>query len=124
MTAHEVVMAAYQAFGEGDMDALAKLNHPECKYTFHVLHALGGTYHGFPAFLEGILSNLNDAWPGFNLTVDNVVSNETDVVVFCTFTADGDLSGKGVHHFVVKDELQFTFDLYWDGEYWGKHCKI
>ena len=39
MTAEEVVMAAYQAFGEGDMEALAKLNHPECKYTFHVLHA-------------------------------------------------------------------------------------
>ena len=80
--------------------------------------------HGFPAFLEGVLSNLNDAWPGFNLTVDNVISNKTDVVVLCTFRADGDLSGKGVHHFVVKDELQFSFDLYWDGEYWGKNCKI
>ena len=30
MTAEEVVMSAYAAFGAGDMDALAKLNHPEC----------------------------------------------------------------------------------------------
>ena len=30
MTAEEVVMSAYQAFGAGDMEALAKLNHPEC----------------------------------------------------------------------------------------------
>jgi len=51
MTAEEVVMSAYQAFGAGDMEALAELNHPECTYTFHAEHALGGTYHGFPAFL-------------------------------------------------------------------------
>ena len=53
MTAEEVVMSAYAAFGAGDMDALAKLNHPECTYTMHAQHALSGTYHGFPAFLEG-----------------------------------------------------------------------
>ena len=62
MTAEEVVMSAYAAFGAGDMDALAKLNHPECTYTMHAQHALSGTYHGFPAFLEGVLSKLNDAW--------------------------------------------------------------
>ena len=30
MTAEEVVMAAYQAFGGGDMETLANLDHPEC----------------------------------------------------------------------------------------------
>ena len=38
----------------------------------------------------------------------------TNVCVFCTFTADGGLSGKGVHSFVVEDGLQVSFDLYWD----------
>ena len=63
------------------------------KYTFLVQHALGGTNHGFPAFLEDVLSNLNASRTSFNLTVDNVVSNETNAVVFCTFTPDGELKG-------------------------------
>ena len=42
MTAEEVVMSAYAAFGAGDMDALAKLNHPECTYKMHAQHALSG----------------------------------------------------------------------------------
>ena len=124
MTAEEVVMSAYAAFGAGDMDALAKLNHPECTYKMHAQHALSGQYVGFPAFLECVLSQLDEAWPGFAPNIDKVVSNETDVCVFCTCTADGGLSGKAVHHFVVKDELQFSFDIYWDSEYWGAHSKI
>ena len=53
-----------------------------------------------------------------------MVSNETDVCVFCTFTADGGLIGKGVHHFVVEDGLEVSFDLYWNSSYWAKHSKI
>ena len=71
-----------------------------------------------------MLAKLDTAWPGFNLAVDKVVSNETDVVVFCTFTDDGGESGKGVHHFVVTDGLEVSFDLYWDSGYWAEHCKI
>jgi len=33
-------------------------------------------------------------------------------------------SGKGVHHFVVQDGLEVSFDLFWDSGYWGVHCKI
>ncbi len=42
MTAEEIVMSGYAAFGSGDMDALGKLYHPQCKTTFHGDHALGG----------------------------------------------------------------------------------
>ena len=44
MTAEEIVMSGYAAFGSGDMDALGKLYHPQCKTTFHGDHALGGEY--------------------------------------------------------------------------------
>ena len=101
MTAEEVVMSAYAAFGAGDMDALAKLNHPECTYTMHAQHALSGTYHGFRAFLGGVLSTLNDACPGSLPNIDKVVANAADVVVCGSGAADGGLSGKAVHHFVV-----------------------
>ena len=72
-------MSAYAAFGPGDMDSLAKLNHPDYKYEMHAQHALSGKYEGFPNLLEGILSRLNEAWPGFTQSIDKVVSNETNV---------------------------------------------
>ena len=124
MTAEEIVMGGYASFAAGDMEALSKIFHPDCKITMHAQHALGGEYHGFDDLLSNMFAKLNDAWPGFDVGIDKVVSNETDVTVFCTFTADGGLSSKGVHHFVIEDGLEVSFDLYWDSEYWGKHCKI
>ena len=109
MTAEEIVMGGYAAFGSGDMEALGKIYHPECKTTFHANHALGGEYIGFDDLANNMLARLNDAWPGFNLSVDKVVSDDTNVCVFCTFTADGGLSGKGVHSFVVEDGLEVSF---------------
>ena len=85
---------------------------------------IGGEYNGFDHLLSNMLAKLDTAWPGFNLAVDKVVSNETDVVVFCTFTAAGGVSEKGAHHFVVIDGLEVSFDLYWDSEYCVEHCKI
>ena len=55
--------------------------HLECKITANGNHALSCVYIGFDAFQEGILSELNTAWPGFNLEIQKGVSNETDVVV-------------------------------------------
>ena len=124
MTAEEIVMSGYAAFGSGDMDALGKLYHQQCKTTFHGDHALGGEYIGFPDLLTNMLAKLNDAWPGFSLGVDKVVADDKNVCVFCTITADGGLIGKGVHSFVVEDGLEVSFDLYWDSAYWAKHAKI
>ena len=84
---------------------------------------MGRKYVEFEDLTTNMLAKLNDAWPGFNVSVDNFVSNGTDVCAFCTFTADGGLSGKGIHHFVVKDGLEISFDLFWDGGYWAKHSK-
>ena len=124
MTAEELVMSGYAAFGSGDMDALGKLYHPQCKTTFHGDHALGGEYIGFPDLLTNMLAKLNDAWPGFSLGVDKVVADDKNVCVFCTVTADGGLIGKSVHSFVVEDGLEVSFDLYWDSAYWAKQAKI
>ena len=124
MTAEEIVMSGYAAFGSGDMDALGKLYHPQWKTTFYGDHALGGEYIGFPDLLTNMLAKLNDAWPGFSLGVDKVVADDKNVCVFCTVTADGGLIGKGVHSFVVEDGLEVSFDLYWDSAYWAKHAKI
>ena len=124
MSAEDIVLGGYAAFASGDMEALSKIYHPNCKITFHADHPLGGSYVGFDEGLSKMFAHLNDAWPGFDVNIDKVVSNETDVVVFCTITADGGLSGSAVHHFVVRDGLEGSFDLFWDSAYWGKNCKI
>ena len=86
MTAKEIVLGGYASYVQGDMEALGSIYHPECKITVNGNHALSGVYIGFDAFHEGILSKLNTAWPGFNLEIQKVVSNETDVVVFLKLT--------------------------------------
>ncbi len=73
---------------------------------------LGETCHGFQAFLDGVLSKLNHVWPGLAPAIDKVGFNETDVIVYCKFSANGGLNGKNVHQCVVKDEMQFAFDIY------------
>ena len=75
MTAEKIVMGGYSAFGTGDMEALSKVYHPDCKITFHANHASGGEYNRFDDLLSNMLAKLDTAWPGFNLAVDKVVSN-------------------------------------------------
>ena len=42
MTAEETVLGGYAAFGQGNMEAFAKLFHPECKVIVNGKHALSG----------------------------------------------------------------------------------
>ena len=61
MTAEEIVMGGYAAFGAGDMEALSKVYHPNCNITFHANHALGGEYKGFDDLLSNMLAKLDTA---------------------------------------------------------------
>ena len=115
MNAEEIVLGGYKNFAEGDMEALAKIYHPECKITINGNHSLSGTYVGFQSFLENVLANLDNVWPGFNLDIEKVVSNETDVCVFVKVTAEN-LNSKSIHHFVIKDGLEVEFNLYDDSQ--------
>ena len=83
MTAEEIVMGAYAAFGAGDMDALSKVYHPDCRITMHANHALGGEYHGFNDVMSNMFAKLNDAWPGFNYLF------RTDIVLHGVFFPSG-----------------------------------
>ena len=115
MTAEEIVLGGYASYVQGDMEALGSIYHPECKITLNGNHALSGVYIGFDALHEGILSKLNTAWPDFNLEIQKVVSNETDVVVFLKLTATN-LESRSIHHFVVKDGLQVEFNFHDDSQ--------
>ena len=62
--------------------SLAKIYHPECKITVNGKHKLSGVYVGFRNLLKIFLSKLNETWPGFNLEIEKVVADTTDVCVF------------------------------------------
>ena len=115
MTAKELVLGGYQNFADGDLSSLAKIYHPQCKITVSGNHKLSGTYIGFQEFTEKFLSKLNETWPGFDLEIQKVVSDETDVCVFVKITAEG-LSTESIHHFVVQDGLEVEFNIYDDSQ--------
>ncbi len=93
------------------MESLSKIYHPEFKITINGNYSLSGTYIGFQSILENILAKLDKAWPGFNLDIEKVVSNETDVCVFVNITAEN-FNSNSIHHFVIKDGLEVEFNLY------------
>ena len=97
------------------MESLSKLYHPECKININGKHSLSGTYIGFQSFLENVIAKLDKIWPGFNLDIEKVVSNETDVCVFVNITANN-LNSKSIHHFVIKEGLEIEFNFYDDSQ--------
>ena len=74
-----------------------------------------GIFSFFQEFAENFLSKLNETWPGFDLEIEKVVADTTDVCVFVNITADG-LSAKSIHHFVVQDGLEVEFNIYDDSQ--------
>ena len=115
MTAKELVLGGYQNFADGDLSSLAKIYHPQCKITVNGNHKLSGTYIGFQEFTEKFLSKLDETWPGFDLEIQKVVSDETDVCVFIKITEEG-LSTESIHHFVVQHGLEVEFNIYDDSQ--------
>ena len=115
MTAEETVLGGYAAFGQGNIEAFAKLFHPECKVIVNGKHALSGEYIGFDAFNEGNLSKLNNAYPGMGMDIEKVVSSDPDVVVFLKVTYQNSVA-RAVHHFVVQDGLLMEFNVHDDSQ--------
>ena len=70
---------------------------------------------GFQSFLDNVLAKLDNVWPGFNLEIEKVVSNETDVCVFVNITGDN-LNSKSIHHFVINDGLEIEFNSHDDSK--------
>ena len=59
----------------------------------------------------------------FNLDIEKVVSNVTDVCVFVKVTAEN-LNSKSIHNYVIKDGLEVEFNLYDDSQKVSKARKV
>ena len=79
------------------------------------LFAVDSEIHLLFSIFRMIGTPTNETWPGFDLEIEKVVADTTDVCVFVNITADG-LSAKSIHHFVVKDGLEVEFNIYDDSQ--------
>ena len=115
MTPKEIVLAGYQSFAEGDMEALGKIFHKDALIKVNGNHELSGEYHGFDDFLANFLAQIPIKFPNFNLDILNVTAEDDRVHVRVHYTADN-LDAQSVHMFVVKDGLETEFDIFDDSQ--------
>ena len=81
--------------------------------TINVLMEMSGEYHGFPAFLEGVLAKIPVHWPNFNLTPISMISEGNTVFVKLKATAD-DLDAVFGHLWEVEDGKVVSFHAFDD----------
>ena len=113
MGSKEIVKQAYECFGAGDIEGLAALMHENYVGTINGLMEMSGEYHGFPAFLGGVLAKIPAHWPNFNLTPIGMISEGNTVFVKLKATAD-DLDAVFGHLWEVKDGKVISFHAFDD----------
>jgi len=74
---------------------------------------MSGEYHGFPAFLEGVLAKIPAQWPNFNLTPIGMISEGNTVFVKLKATAD-DLDAVFGHLWEIEDGKAVSFHAFDD----------
>ena len=81
--------------------------------TINGLMEMSGEYHGFPAFLEGVLAKIPAHWPNFNLTPIGIIYEGNTVFVKLKPTAD-DLDAVFGHLWEVEDGKVVSFHAFDD----------
>lgn len=76
----EIVQAAYEAFGRGDVPAVLEILDPEIEWTEAEGFPYGGTYHGPEEVLEGVFARLGSEWEGFRAVPESYVDGGSTVV--------------------------------------------
>tara|TARA_B100001142_G_scaffold288759_1_gene305125 strand:+ start:237 stop:608 length:372 start_codon:yes stop_codon:yes gene_type:complete len=111
----DIVLSGYQAFSEGDLDALSKIFHEEAVITVNGDHKRSGNYKGFADWRDNFLLHLPNDYPNFNLEIQHLVAEDDRVHVFVKYTADN-LNANGVHMFLLEGGLQKEFLIFDDSQ--------
>ena len=111
----DIVLSGYQAFSEGDLDALRKIFHEEAVITVNGDHKRSGKYKGFADWRDNFLVHLPNDYPNFNLEIQHLVAEDDRVHVFVKYTADN-LNANGVHMFLLEGGLQKEFFIFDDSQ--------
>jgi ketosteroid isomerase-like protein len=102
------VLAGYDAFGRGDMEALERLFLPDCAWTHRNAGRLGGTKHGFAAVLAFFADSVQASAGTLRVEPRSTLGRDSTVAVFVH------MSGTRPDGRVLDDDQVHVFHL--DGD--------
>ena len=123
MTPKETIRQCYDFFAAGDINSLGNLMHDNYVGTINGTMDMSGEYHGWPAFLEGVLANIPSHWPEFHLEVLSIISEGNTVFVTLKATAV-DLDAVFGHLWKIEDNKVISFHAFDDTQKLAAASKV
>ena len=114
--------AGYDAFATGDMDAWAKTQAADAKWTMPKGFPYAGTYYGPEQVIEEVFAPIGALWPDFK--VEPVAFHASGNVVFVeTRMTTGGLTSDSIHKVVITDGVYTEFQVYDDAGFMMAHAE-
>ena len=113
--------AGYDAFATGDMDAWAKTQAADAKWTMPKGVPYAGVYFGPEQVIEEVFAPLDALWPDFK--VEPVAFHASGNVVFVeTKMTTGGQTSDSIHKVVITDGVYTEFQVYDDAGFMMAHA--
>ena len=114
--------AGYDAFATGDMDAWAKTQAADAKWTMPKGFPYAGTYYGPEQVIEEVFAPIGALWPDFK--VEPVAFHASgNVVLVETRMTTGGLTSDSIHKVVITDGVYTEFQVYDDAGFMMAHAE-
>ena len=113
--------AGYDAFATGDMDAWAKTQAADAKWTMPKGFPYAGIYYGPEQVIEEVFAPIGALWPDFK--VEPVAFHASGNVVFVeTKMTTGGQTSDSIHKVVITDGVYTEFQVYDDAGFMMAHA--
>ena len=113
--------AGYDAFATGDMDAWAKTQAADAKWTMPKGFPYAGVYYGPEQVIEEVFAPIVALWPDFK--VEPVAFHASGNVVFVeTKMTTGGQTSDSIHKVVITDGVYTEFQVYDDAGFMMAHA--
>ena len=113
--------AGYDAFAIGDMDAWAKTQAADAKWTMPKGFPYAGVYYGPEQVIEEVFAPIGALWPDFK--VEPVAFHASGNVVFVeTKMTTGGQTSDSIHKVVITDGVYTEFQVYDDAGFMMAHA--
>jgi steroid delta-isomerase-like uncharacterized protein len=98
----ETVKSMYEAFAEGDIEAMTATWAPDIEFTEAEGLVGGGTYHGAEEIVEDVFATMANEWEEVSVVPGRMIEDGDTVVVFYTWSGTYTETGKsaefpGIH---------------------------
>ncbi|MBM27886.1 MAG: hypothetical protein CME58_05860 [Halieaceae bacterium] len=114
--------AGYDAFATGDMEAWAKTQAADAKWTMPKGFPYAGTYYGPEQVIDEVFAPIGALWPDFK--VEPVAFHASGNVVFVeTKMTTGGQTSDSIHKVVITDGVYTEFQVYDDAGFMMAHAE-